>query len=184
MCCVCENRSIEAPNVPLPVFANGSLRRCERTSSPNWTATVIVSKTCGSWARAPTGSNPNWKRDLLQAIDRVRSDAEWQTYLRELHNVHLICQLGDEKREELDRDADLHNVTPREIAIDDKYDAKFKEVQATLQTLYYRQADLQKRFGANPFAFQFSIVQTSRIQNANCAQHRSPRYAPNDADDP
>ena len=24
-------------------------------------------------ARAPTGSNPNWKRDLLQAIDRVRS---------------------------------------------------------------------------------------------------------------
>ena len=136
-------------------------------------------------ARAPTGSNPNWKRDLLQAIDRVRSDAEWQTYLRELYNVHLkFCQLGDEKREELNRDADPHNVTPREIAIDDKYDAKFKEVQATLQTLYYRQADLQKRFGANPFAFQFSIVQTSRIQNANCAQQRSPRYTPNDADDP
>jgi hypothetical protein len=136
-------------------------------------------------ARAPTGSNPNWKRDLLQAIDRVRSDAEWQTYLRELYNVHLkFCQLGDEKREELNRDADPHNVTPREIAIDDKYDAKFQEVQATLQTLYYRQADLQKRFGANPFAFQFSIVQTSRIQNANCAQQRSPRYAPNDADDP
>jgi hypothetical protein len=121
----------------------------------------------------------------LQAIDRVRSDVEWQTYLRELYNVHLkFCQLGDEKREELNRDADPHNVTPREIAIDDKYDAKFKEVQATLQTLYYRQADLQKRFGANPFAFQFSIVQTSRIQNANCAQQWSPRYAPNDADDP
>jgi hypothetical protein len=48
-------------------------------------------------ARVPTGSNPNWKRDLLQAIDRVRSDAEWQTYLRELYNVHLrFCQLGDE----------------------------------------------------------------------------------------
>jgi hypothetical protein len=136
-------------------------------------------------ARVPTGSNPNWKRDLLQAIDRVRSDAEWQTYLRALYDVHVkFCQLGDEKREELNREADPHNVTPREIAIDDKYDAKFKEVQARLQTLYYRQADLQRRFGANPFSFQFSIVQTSRIQNANCAQQRSPRYAPNDADDP
>jgi hypothetical protein len=40
-------------------------------------------------ARAPSCSNPNWKRDLLQAIDRVRSDAEWQTDLRELYNVHL-----------------------------------------------------------------------------------------------
>lgn len=136
-------------------------------------------------ARVPAGSNPNWKRDLLQAIDRVRNDAEWQTYLRALYDVHLkFCQLGDEKREELNREADPHNVTPREIAIDDKYDAKFKEVQATLQTLYYRQADLQRKFGANPFALQFSMVQTSRIQNANCAQQRSPRYAPNDADDP
>jgi hypothetical protein len=136
-------------------------------------------------ARVPTGSNPNWKRDLLQAIDRVRSDAEWQSYLRALYDVHMkFCQLGDEKREELDRYADPHNVTPREIAIDDKYDAKFKGVQVTLHTLYYRQAELQRRFGANPFALQFSIVQASRIQNANCAAQRNPKYAPNDADDP
>jgi hypothetical protein len=136
-------------------------------------------------ARVPTGPNPNWKRDLLQAIDRVRSDAEWQTYLHALYDVHLkFCQLGDEKREELSREADPHNVTPREIAIDDKYDAKFREVQTTLQELYTRQADLQRRFGANPFSMQFSIVQTTRIQNAKCAPQGYPRYTPNDADDP
>ena len=199
--CVCDNRNIEAPNVPVRVFANGSLLRCQRTSSPNCRladsgtgqpspteqklpdtlpqqptaapATPAVPVTpplpqppekprrvitnddlkggggsgfspmefseindCDRYcfenvrqlARASTSSNPNWKRDLLQAIDRIRSDAEWQTYLRELYDVHLkFCQLGDEKREEPSRDADPHNVTRREIAIHDKYDAKFKE---------------------------------------------------------
>jgi hypothetical protein len=136
-------------------------------------------------ARVPTGANPNWKRDLLQAIDKVRKDDEWQKYLRELYDVHLrFCQLGDEKKDELNKYADPRNVTPREIAIDDKYDAKFKEVQTSLQTLYYRQGDLQRRFGANPYAYQFSMVQTSRIQNASCAAQRYPKYAPSDADDP
>ena len=75
-------------------------------------------------------------------------------------------------------------MTPREIAIDDKYDAKFKEVQAALQTLYYRQGDLQRKFGANPFAYQFSIVQTGPNPECNCAPQRYPNYAPSDADDP
>ena len=136
-------------------------------------------------ARVAPASNPNWKRDLLQAIDQVRKDDEWQKYLRELYDLHLkFCQLGDDKREELNKYADPRNVTPREIAIDDKYDVKFKEVQASLQTLYTRQGDLQRRFGANPFAYQFSNVQTTRIQNARCAQQRYPRYAPSYADDP
>ncbi len=136
-------------------------------------------------ARAQTASNPNWKRDLLHAVDQVRKDDEWQKYLRELYDVHLkFCQLGNEKKDELNRYADPHNVTPREIAIDDKYDAKFREVQTSLQTLYYRQGDLQRSFGANPYAYQFSMVQTSRIQNASCAPPRYPNYAPNDANDP
>src|SRR5689334_2456632 len=45
------------------------------------------------------GSNPNWKRDLLRALDTVRKDADWQKYLRDLYDVHQrFCALGEEKR--------------------------------------------------------------------------------------
>lgn len=130
-------------------------------------------------ARVAPGSNPNWKRDLLHAVDTVRKDAEWQGYLRSLYNVHLkFCQFGAEKRDELAKNADPHNVTPREIAIDEKYDAKFKQAQVELQDLYSRQAALQRKFGADPFAVQFSFVQTSRIQNAPCEQQWYPSPTP------
>jgi len=136
-------------------------------------------------ARVYPGANPNWKRDLLQAIDLVRKDSEWQKYLHDLYDMRLrFCQLGDEKRDELAKYADPNNVTPREIAIDDKYDAKFKEAQAALQTLTGNQAALQRKFGANPLAFQFTNVQISRIQNANCAPHGYYNEAPSEVEDP
>ena len=129
-------------------------------------------------------ANPNWKRDLLQAIDEVRKDGEWQKYLRDLYDMHLkFCQLGDEKRDELARDADPNNVTTREIAIDDKYDAKFKEAQSALQALTSRQTILQRKFADSPFAYQFANMQASRIQNANCAPQRYYNESPTDAED-
>jgi hypothetical protein len=130
-------------------------------------------------ARVAPASNPNWKHDLLRAVDTVRKDAEWEGYLRSLYNVHLrFCQFGAEKRDELAKSADPHNVTPREIAIDEKYDAKFKQAQVELQDLYSRQSDLQRKFSGNPLALQFSLVQTSRIQNAPCEQHWYPSSTP------
>ena len=136
-------------------------------------------------ARVYPGANPNWKRDLLQAIDLVRKDNEWQKYLHDLYDLHLrFCQLADEKRDELAKYADPNNVTPREIAIDDKYDAKFKEAQAALQALTGNQATLQRKFGVNPLAYQFTNVQISRIQNANCAPQRYYNEAPSDSEDP
>ena len=133
-------------------------------------------------ARVSPGADANWKRDLLQAIDTVRKDDDWQKYLRDLYDVHLkFCRLGGEKRDELAKYADPRNVTPKEIAIDDKYDAKFKQTQAELTNVYARQSALQRRFGENPFAYQFSIVQTNRIQNASCGAHY-PVYTPTDPD--
>lgn len=124
--------------------------------------------------------NPNWRRDLLQAIDQVRNDGEWQKYLRDFYDMHLkFCQIGDEKKEELAKFADPNNVTARELAIDDKYDAKFKEAQTALQELTNRQDALQRKFAGNPFAYQFSVMQTTRIQNASCAQ----RWYPNNSED-
>src|SRR5258708_16902764 len=86
------------------------------------------------------GSNPTWKRDLLRALDTVRKDADWQKYLRDLYDVHQrFCALGAEKRDEIAYVADPANVTPREIAVADKYDAKFNHAQASLEQVSPRQ---------------------------------------------
>jgi hypothetical protein len=72
---------------------------------------------------------------------------------------------------------DPNNVTPQELAIDEKYDAKFTEAQNTLRALDSRQAALQRKFAGYPLAYQFTMLQASRIQTANCD-------SPTDADDP
>jgi hypothetical protein len=124
----------------------------------------------------------NWKRDLLQAIDQVRKDTDWQAHVRELYNMHLkFCALGDEKRAELNRVADPHNVTAREISVDEKYDAKFKQLQISLQSLTSRQAELLQKFAVNPFSLQFARIQASRVSNASCGGPvASPSYGDDD----
>lgn len=134
--------------------------------------------------RVAPGANPNWKRDLLAAIDTVRKDAEWQQYLRELYDFHLrFCKLGEERREELAKVADPNNVTPRELTVDEKYDLKFKKAQSDLETVYSRQRSVQQKFAVNPYSFQFSQLQVGRLQGASC--HSSAYSAgPADTDDP
>ncbi|HTB93880.1 MAG TPA: hypothetical protein VK728_13685 [Candidatus Sulfotelmatobacter sp.] len=131
------------------------------------------------------GSNPNWKRDLLRALDTVRKDADWQKYLGDLYAVHQrFCALGAEKRDELAHVADPANVTPREITVEEKYDAKFKQAQSSLEQVSARQHGLQQIFGASPFSLQFSQLQVSRIQNAPCGSQRYPDPAPSEGSDP
>ena len=131
------------------------------------------------------GSNSNWKRELLRALDTVRKDPDWQKYLRDLFDVHQrFCALGAEKRDEIAYVADPANVTPREIAVEDKYDAKFKQAQASLEQVSARQHGLQQLFAASPFSLQFSQLQVSRIQNAPCSSQRYPQPTPSDGNDP
>jgi len=136
-------------------------------------------------ARVSPASNPNWKRDLLQALEPVRKDPEWQAYLRQVYDAHLrFCQLGDEKREELARVADPNNVTARELSVDDKFDAKFRDAQSALETLYLQQRPLQQKFAMNSLSLQFSQLQIGRIQSAPCAQQHYVAAGPSDSDDP
>ncbi|HUL35030.1 MAG TPA: hypothetical protein VL128_14185 [Candidatus Eisenbacteria bacterium] len=136
-------------------------------------------------AHVSPASNPEWKRDLLRALDPVRKDSEWQQFLRDLYDHHQgFCQIGEEKREELARVADPQNVTARELNVDDKYDARFKQAQASLAGLYLRQRPLQQRFAYNTFSYQFSQLQVSRIQNAPCPAQRYTAASPDDPDDP
>lgn len=131
------------------------------------------------------GSNPNWKRDLLRALDTVRKDADWQKYLRDLYDVHQrFCALGEEKRDELAHVADPNNVTPGELVVEDKYDVKFKQAQASLEHVSARQHGLQQLFAASPFSLQFSQLQVSRIQNAPCGSQRYPELNPSESTDP
>lgn len=131
------------------------------------------------------GGNPNWRRDLLSAIDTVRKDAEWQQYLRELYDLHLrFCKLGQEKREEIAKVADPNNVTPRELNVDEKYDVKFQKAQADLEAVYSKQHALQQKFAVNPYSFQFSQLQLGRIQNASCYSRGYSAANASDPDDP
>jgi hypothetical protein len=127
-------------------------------------------------------TSPNWKHELLQAVEQVRKDDDWQKYLRDLYEVRLkFCSLGNEKRDELARYTDPNNVTPRELAIDEKYDAKFIAAQNELRALDAREAALQRKYAGSSLAYQFMMIQASRIQSANCY---SQNYAPTDAEDP
>lgn len=136
-------------------------------------------------AHVSPAANPNWKRDLLRGLEPVRKDPEWQQYLRDIYEAHLrFCQIGEEKREELARVADPNNVTARELNVDDKYDAKFRQAQATLENLYLRQRPLQQKFAFSNFSLQFSQLQVSRIQSAPCANQNYTASGPTDADDP
>lgn len=136
-------------------------------------------------ARGAAGTSSNWKRDLLRSLEAVRKDANWQQYLRDLYDARLrFCTLGDEKRQELSQVADPHNVTQRELTVEEKYDAKFKQAQASVESLYTRQRALQQDFAANVFSLQFSQLQVTRVQNAPCAQQRYAASSPSDDDDP
>jgi hypothetical protein len=128
--------------------------------------------------------NSNWKRDLLQAIDQVRKDSEWQPFLHQLYDMHMkFCALGEAKQNELNNVANPRNVTPQELSIDEKYDVKFKQQQAALQALAPRQNELLRKFAGNPYSLQFANLQVSRISNAPCSyQRRYPTQSDNDED--
>ena len=120
----------------------------------------------------------------MRALDLVRHDAEWQQILREVYNLHLkMCEIANERNEELQKNAEPGNVTPREVDIDEKYDAKFKELEQQLQAVRARQISLRSTANDNPTAYQFRIFQEGRVQNGPCVQPPYRRYsqsAPND----
>jgi hypothetical protein len=128
--------------------------------------------------------NSNWKRDVLQAIDQVRKDSEWQPFLRQLYDMRMkFCALGEAKQSELNNVANPRNVTPQELSIDEKYDVKFKQQQAALQALAPRQNELLRKFAGNPYSLQFANLQVSHLSNAPCTYQRPyPIQSDNDED--
>jgi hypothetical protein len=124
-------------------------------------------------ANASFDKDPNWRRKLLDQIDYLRSDSEWQAYLHELYGLHdKICQAGFDKQDELRKSGNYRNVGPQDIAINDKYDARIAPMKAQLESAEKRQTAEQKRFSDKPYASAFATMQGMRMKGGFCSQAR------------
>jgi hypothetical protein len=122
---------------------------------------------------ASAETNPNWRREVLEQIEFVRSDSEWQAYLHDLYDAHnKVCQLQFDKADELKRSGNMRNLGPQEIAIAEKYDTKMGAAQENLSDAVARQPALQERFVDKPYASSFARMQGMRMQGGFCANWR------------
>jgi hypothetical protein len=120
-----------------------------------------------------TSKNPNWRREALQQLQLVRTDAEWQTYLRELYQMHNeICKVQFDKQDEQRMWGNTRNVGAQDIAISEKYDAKTKNAQDDLAAVEAKEFKLEKKFADKPFAKGFATVQANRMRSGFCSQAR------------
>jgi hypothetical protein len=126
-----------------------------------------------AFAQVDAEKNPNWRRDVLQQLELVRSDSEWQAYLHDLYDAHRkVCQVTFDKTDEMRMSGNTRNLGPQEIAITEKYDAQMKTVQAELSSAVARQFMLQKKFADKPYANSFASIQGTRMQGGFCSQAR------------
>jgi hypothetical protein len=125
------------------------------------------------FAQMDAEKNPNWRRDVLQQLELVRSDSVWQAYLRDLYDAHRkVCQVTFDKTDEMRTSGNTRNLGPQEIAITEKYDAQMKTVQAELSGAVARQFMIQKKFADKPYANSFAMIQGTRMQGGFCSQAR------------
>jgi len=125
------------------------------------------------FAQVDAERNPNWRRDVLQQLDLVRSDSEWQAYLHDLYDAHgKVCQVTFDKTDEMRTSGTTRNLGPQEIAIAEKYDAQMKAAQGELSAAVARQFMLQKKFADKPYANSFATIQGRRMQGGFCSQAR------------
>jgi hypothetical protein len=128
-------------------------------------------------------SGVQWKKDLLDAIERVKDDGRWQALLSDFGAVRgKFCLLEQERNEELARESDPRNVTPVEISIEEKYDRLFKGAQADLLSLYDRAQVLRQSHASSGLEIGFMNYQTNRIVTANCyfPRQNHPNWEGND----
>ena len=66
-----------------------------------------------AFAQVDAERDPNWRRDVLQQLNRVRSDSEWQAYLHDLYDAHRkVCQVTFDKTDAMRRSGNTRNLGP------------------------------------------------------------------------
>jgi hypothetical protein len=74
-----------------------------------------------AFAQVDAEKNPNWRRDVLQQLELVRSDSEWQAYLHHWYVAHRkVCQVTFDKTVGMRMSRNTGNLGPEEIAITEK----------------------------------------------------------------
>src|SRR5271155_1730510 len=149
--------------------------------APDLTYINDCDRGCFEAVRVAARIYPNgvqWKKDLLDAIERVKGDGPWQGLLGDFAAVRgKFCLLEQQRNEELARASDPRNVTPVEVSIEEKYDRLFKGAQADLLALYDRAQVLRQSHASSGLEIAFMNFQTNRIVTANCWV--APQYHPN-----
>jgi hypothetical protein len=125
----------------------------------------------------PTGSNANWKRALLDAIEKVSADTAWQANLEQLARIKgKYCTLEADKNADLARHARPGTVTAGEISIEEAYERKVRALQAETVGVYERAEPLRAKYSGA--VVQFMNIQQQRIVNATCPPVQRPAYRP------
>jgi hypothetical protein len=135
-------------------------------------------------ARVPAGASSQWKRDLLDGIEKVKADSQWQSVLVDLARLKgKYCQLGTDKNADLARHSDPRTVTKGEISIEEEYQRKFDALREETTAAYSHASIVAQKFSG--ITLQFANLQQQRIMSAGCYQIQT-RYQPDEPapDDP
>ena len=129
------------------------------------------------------GYTARWKLALLDAIETVKRDADWQGNLGEILGIQgQACETQTRKTEDLRKYADSRNITPSELAVERQYEPKFREIHARLNAALDRANSHIAKVAIDNLQAQFMHMQVDKLVHATCTINVPP--TPEDTDDP
>jgi hypothetical protein len=129
------------------------------------------------------GYTARWKLALLDAIETVKRDADWQGNLGEILGIQgLACETQVRKTEDLRKYADSRNITPSELAIERQYEGKFREIRARLNAALDRANAHIAKTAPDNLQAQYMHMQVDKLVHATCTINVP--APPEDTDDP
>jgi hypothetical protein len=129
------------------------------------------------------GYTARWKLALLDAIEAVKRDADWQGNLGEILGIQgQACETQVRKTEDLRKYADSRNITPSELAVERQYEPKFREIRARLNAALDRANAHIAKTATDNLQAQFMHMQVDKLVHATCTINVP--APPEDTDDP
>ncbi len=189
-----DNSAAQTSKKPRKVYTNDDFKEGGEASAYSREPAELVEEAnqcdrncferAGNEMKIPSLSSAKWKRDLMTAIEEVRSDGPWQSFLILLARMRgRYCQLAGEKQDELSRLPNRQEVSEKEISIDEKYEKKFADANSELILLYQRIGNFTM---GDRIRDGFMNFQVHRIMTSNCLvpPPQYPESEPADPDDP
>lgn len=129
------------------------------------------------------GYSPKWKVVLLEAVEIVKGDSDWQGNLGEILQVQgQSCETQVQKTADLRKYTDSRSVTPAELAIERQYEPKFRELHNRLNAALDRANAHIAKIGAGNLQAAYMHMQVDKLVHATCTINVP--APPEDTDDP